>query len=128
MLLFLGTTAGAVGAAAVLATIDPNEAGHYPTCPFLAGTGLYCPGCGSLRAIHALTGGDVATAWDRNPLAVLLLPVVLVAWVGWALRLAGRDAWHPTRVPAPWVWTLLGVILVYWVLRNVPGWTWLSPA
>jgi hypothetical protein len=23
---------------------------------------------------------------------------------------------------------LLGVILAFWALRNVPGWTWLSPA
>jgi hypothetical protein len=22
---------------------------------------------------------------------------------------------------------ILGVVLAYWVARNVPGWTWLSP-
>ncbi|MEH3032776.1 MAG: hypothetical protein PGN07_01755 [Aeromicrobium erythreum] len=59
---------------------------------------------------------------------MLLLPVVVVAWAAWGLRLAGRDAWHPTNVPARWVYALLGVVLAYWVLRNVPGWTWLSPA
>lgn len=128
MLLFAGTTAAALGAAGVLASVDPNQPGHYPTCPFLAVTGLYCPGCGSLRAVHALTGGDVVTAWERNPLAVVLLPVVLVAWVAWGLRLAGRDAWHPTLVPARWVYALLVAVLGYWVLRNVPGWTFLSPA
>jgi hypothetical protein len=26
---------GAIAATAVVATIDPNEPGHYPTCPFL---------------------------------------------------------------------------------------------
>ena len=125
---FAAVTALGAAAAATIALVSPEEPGHYPTCPFLAATGAYCPGCGSLRAVHALTHGDLATAWDRNPLAVLLLPLVLVAWVAWALRLGGRGAWHPTRIPAPWIWTLLAVVLAYWVARNVPGWTWLSPA
>lgn len=128
MLLFAGTTVAAVAAAGVLARVDPNQPGHYPTCPFLAVSGLYCPGCGSLRAVHALTGGDVVTAWERNPLAVVFLPLVVVAWGAWGLRLSGRDAWHPTRIPAGWVYALLVVVLSYWVLRNVPGWTFLSPA
>lgn len=126
-LAFVATTAAAVAATATVALVSPEESGHYPTCPFLALTGLYCPGCGSLRTVHALAHGDLATAWDRNPLAMVLLPVVLVAWVAWGLRLAGVRAWHPSRVPAPWIWALLGVVLVYWVARNVPGWTWLSP-
>lgn len=125
---FAGVTAAGLAATAVLATLSPEEPGHYPTCPFLALTGLYCPGCGSLRAVHALTQGDLATAWDRNPLALVLIPAVLVAWVAWGLRLLGRRAWHPSRIPATWIWCLLGVVLAYWVARNVPGWTWLSPA
>ena len=34
----------------VVAVLDPNEPGHYPTCPFLRLTGLGVPGCGSLAA------------------------------------------------------------------------------
>jgi hypothetical protein len=26
------------------------------------------------------------------------------------------------------LYSVLGAILMFWVLRNVPGWTWLSPA
>ena len=36
-------TAAAASAAAVLWSVDPNEPGHYPTCPFLAVSGLYGP-------------------------------------------------------------------------------------
>lgn len=125
---FAAVTVAGLAATAVVATVSPEESGHYPTCPFLAVTGLYCPGCGSLRTVHALAHGDLATAWDRNPLAVLLLPLVLVAWAAWGLRLLGRRAWHPSRVPARWIWALLVVVLAYWVARNVPGWTWLSPS
>jgi hypothetical protein len=42
--------AGALAAAALVHVVDPNDSGNYPTCPFLALTGRFCPGCGSLRA------------------------------------------------------------------------------
>jgi hypothetical protein len=115
----------------VLAAIDPNQPGHYPTCPFLAITGHWCPGCGSLRAVHALATGDLGTALDRNPLTVLLLPLLVLAWVGWGLRSFGHPAGarlHPSRIPAIAVWVLLGAVLIFWAARNIPGWTWLSPA
>ncbi len=111
----------------MLATFSPEEPGHYPSCPFLLISGLYCPGCGSLRATHAMLHGDFGTAFDRNPLAVVLLPIVLVSWVAWGLRLLGFNAWHPSRVPVGWIWGLLVLVLGFWIARNVPGWTWLSP-
>lgn len=125
---FAATTVGAVAGAAVLFSVDPSEPGHYPTCPFLALTGAYCPGCGSLRAGHALLHGDPVGALQRNPLLLAAVVALAVAWVCWGLRLLGRDAPHPTRIPAAWIWALLAGVVSYWVLRNVPGWTWLSPA
>jgi hypothetical protein len=112
----------------VLARVDPNESGHYPTCPFLAVTGLYCPGCGTLRAVHDALHGDVAGALARNPLAVVAAPFLVLAWVCWGLRLLGYAAPHPSRLPAAWIWTLLGGVVVYGVLRNLPGFDFLSPA
>ena len=35
----LGVAALAAAAVGVVAAVDPNEAGHYPTCPFLSLTG-----------------------------------------------------------------------------------------
>ena len=125
---FTAATGGALVALTTLTLVDPNRPGHYPTCPFLAVSGHYCPGCGSLRAVHDALHGDLHGALARNPLAVLLAPVVLFAYVCWGLRLLGYDAPHPTRIRSGWIWTLLVVVLAYWALRNVPGWTWLSPA
>jgi len=123
----LGVAATALIGTGYVAAVDPSAAGHYPTCPFLAITGWYCPGCGALRAVHALAHGDVVTALARNPFAVVVLGYVVIAWVLWLDRTArGRPArW----LAPPWVlYGVLGVILAFWVLRNVPGWTWLSPA
>lgn len=125
-LLLTGVVAGV---ATTLAVMDPNEPGHYPTCPFLAVTGAYCPGCGSLRACHDLLHGDLMGALARNPLAVLALPYLAAAAWTWV----GKELGHPpqrssTSLP-PWViWAILAVVIAYWVARNVPGWTFLSPA
>jgi hypothetical protein len=119
--------AGALAVTTLVAVVDPNQPGHYPTCPFLAVTGLYCPGCGSLRALHDLAHGDLAGAVARNPLMVLAAGGLLVAFVLWARRLWRGEprtwAAHPAIL-----YLLLALVLAFWVLRNVPGWSWLSPA
>jgi hypothetical protein len=82
----------AVGALTLCATayvglVDPNEPGHYPLCPTKALTGLDCPGCGGLRATHALVTGDVVGALDHNAFVVLvLIPLAVVAWIAWLVR------------------------------------------
>ena len=108
-----------------VAAVDPNQPGHYPTCPFLWLTGWYCPGCGSLRAVHALTHLDVGTALARNPLTVVFVGVLAVLWASWLNRsVTGR----PRRVAPAWtLWALLGVVCVFWVARNLPGMEWLAP-
>jgi Protein of unknown function (DUF2752) len=122
----LGVAAAALVGTGYVAAVDPNTVGHYPTCPFLAITGWYCPGCGALRAVHALAHGDPMTALARNPFAVVALGYVVVAWVLWLERTASG---RPVRWLAPaWVlYSVLGAILMFGVLRNLPGWTWLSP-
>jgi hypothetical protein len=118
----------ALAAAATLWAVDPNQPGHYPTCPFLATTGLYCPGCGALRATHDLLHGDVSGALARNPLAVLAVPYLVLAFVTFVLRSTGRPAPRSTSLPAWVIWALLAVVLAFTVLRNLPGFSLLSPA
>lgn len=117
----------AVAATTLVAAVDPNESGHYPTCPFLMVTGYYCPGCGSLRALHDLAHGDLAGAVARNPLMVLAAGGLLVGFVLWARRL-WRGLPRTWVAPPALLYVLLTVVLAFWVLRNLPGWTWLSPA
>lgn len=116
-----------VAALAVVAVRNPEEPGHYPVCPFYAATDLYCPGCGSLRAMHALTHGDLGTAIDRNLLAVAVLPFFAVVWLAWVRRgLTDRPA-GSWMAPASWLWAFLGAVLVFAVLRNTPVGSWFAP-
>lgn len=123
----LAATTVALAGVLVVATVDPHEPGHYPTCPFLWLTGLYCPGCGSLRAVHDLAHLDLAGAWGMNPALVLAVPYLLLTALAWWRRsLTGA----PRRWLAPaWViWALLAAVCVYWVARNVPALApWLAP-
>ena len=82
-LLGLAAAAGAV----VLWNVDPRQAGSpLPPCPSEWLTGLFCPGCGTTRALHALLHLDFASAMAMNPLLVLSLPFV-------ALLLANHVSW-----------------------------------
>jgi hypothetical protein len=119
--------AAAAAAVTCIGLVDPDEPGHYPTCPFLWATGLYCPGCGSMRMIHALVHGDVARAFGLNPLAFTLLPVIGRLWILWVV---GAVRGVPLRTPTvrPAVAGLLGVLLVvYWIVRNLPFGRALAP-
>jgi Protein of unknown function (DUF2752) len=75
-------TAALLGlAVALVAVVDPHTGGRYPTCPFHAVTGLWCPGCGGLRAVHDLTHGHLALALHENVLVVLLGPSLVLWWL-----------------------------------------------
>lgn len=116
----LGMAVLTAAAAVVVSTVDPNQPGHYPTCPSLLVTGFFCPGCGTLRAANALLNGDLAGALQMNVLAVLAIPVVLASWVAWLRRAAtGR----PRSWLAPW-WVpagTLALLVVFAVARNIPA-------
>lgn len=116
----LSAAAGALAATGLVASIDPSVSGRYPLCPFLSVTGCACPLCGGLRAVHALTRLDLATALTHN---VLVPPVLLVAiafWGFWTVRAArGLSADVPVTRWAYRVMVTAGVI--FGILRNLPG-------
>jgi hypothetical protein len=120
---FLTVVAAMAMGAAVLVTLylfDPATYGFYPVCPLHQLTGLLCPGCGTLRALHQLTRGNFAAAWGLNPFVVTLLPV--------AFWLAARELiWLTTGRRLPGIvtrpifgWALLAGLIIFGILRNVP--------
>jgi hypothetical protein len=100
--------------------VDPNAHGHYPACPFRYLTGYYCPGCGSLRMIHAAAHGHFGEAFGRNPLAFALLPVFGCLWAGWAVSVLRGRPMSPVLI-RPWmVWAFIPLVLAFWLVRNLP--------
>ena len=109
----------ATGAAAVLRSVDPNAPNSpLPGCPFYALTGLFCPGCGSTRCLHALVHLDLAQAMAMNPLlvtALLPLAVLVLHGAGLLPTFLQPLARLFTR-PLPWLVLLVG----YAIARNLP--------
>ncbi|MDQ0931677.1 DUF2752 domain-containing protein [Streptomyces turgidiscabies] len=121
-----GVLAAVVGAFAYVGTVDPNEPGHYPVCPLLRLTGVYCPGCGGLRSAYAFVHGDWATALGANALAVTGYLAFAVLWTVWVVHaVRGR----PMRIDLGPVqlWSLGALLLVFTIVRNLPFGGWLHP-
>lgn len=123
----LGVALAAGAAVAYVGVVDPNEPGHYPTCPFYALTGLLCPGCGALRATHALAHLDPAAAFGLNALLVLMAPVVAYVWAGWLAAAWSGRAWRPSPPKPLHLWALMALVLLFWVVRNLPAGAFLAP-
>ena len=100
----------------------PGDTIIFPHCPFHTLTGLYCPGCGSLRAIHKLLHGSIVSALDLNPLMIISIPFLGYAFLYYSL-LSIRGKGLPQIIKRPiWIWLILTVIIAFWVLRNLPFW------
>ncbi|MGW7552960.1 DUF2752 domain-containing protein [Streptomyces rimosus] len=123
----LGTLAAVVAAFAYVGAVDPNEPGHYPVCPLLDLTGLYCPACGGLRSAYAVAHGDPVTAAGANLLAVAGYAAFALFWAAWTVRAArGRPTAGPRPRAVHW-WALGGLLLAFTVVRNLPFGAGLSP-
>jgi putative copper export protein len=117
----LAVLAVAVGG---VVAMDPEQR-HVPLCPFHSATGLQCPFCGSLRAVYSLAHGRVLTALHDNLLFVLAIPVA--AWLWWderQRRRRGAAERHWSR--AVWV-SVVALLVVFTVVRNLPAMALLRP-
>ena len=87
---------------------NPQDIPIFPRCPFYALTGYKCPGCGTLRAIHALLHFRVAVAFKLNPFLFFSIPVIV-----------GMLAFRRFAFSATLGKCILVVTIGYWILRNV---------
>jgi hypothetical protein len=104
----------------VIFVFDPAQSHVFPPCPFKKLTGLYCPGCGSLRAVHQILHGRFRAAFRLNPLMFIFVCTTTLIFFG--LRLKGKNSGRLRRVSsgASIGWIALVVIVVYWFCRNIP--------
>lgn len=122
-----GALAAVTAAFGYVGAVDPNEPGHYPVCPLLHLTGVYCPACGGLRSAHDIAHGDLVAALGANALAVAGYAVCAVLWLVWIGRAArGRPTAGPRPRAVHW-WTLGALLLAFTVLRNLPFGRGLAP-
>ena len=121
-------TLGLVSAATVaLHFRDPHQHGSWGLCPSAA-LGIYCPGCGGLRAVNDLSNGDVGAAASSNLAFIVVLPFLLVGLGVWVYaRWRGRPIEVPQAAVRFMAYGGLALLAVFTVLRNLPAGTWLAP-
>jgi hypothetical protein len=125
----LGTLALA-GAAWLLYRNGPSGVPWLPDCVFHRLSGLHCPGCGMTRAASAFLHGNPVAAFRFNPVGVVLLPLAMlglgIEMIGWIREKPLAWRLRPGRRAG---WTIVGILIAFWILRNVPWWpfTLLAP-
>lgn len=107
---------GAIAVLALLCFFDPSSSAIFPPCPTNALTSLYCPGCGTLRAMHALLHGDVKEALSQNILAVIFIPILPAIYFF-------PKYFRKPIVPA----AMLVIFILYAILRNTETFSFLAP-
>ena len=104
-------TAAIAAPLTALFLFNPETTRVFPPCPLHWLTGLHCPGCGSLRAMHCLLHGRIYEALSQNPLMVVSIPVIGIMFAS--------PAWIYRR----WVpWVALLVLTAYGLARNISLW------
>ena len=109
---------------------DPRVEGNFPTCPWLWCTGTFCPGCGTMRAIHQVLHLDIISAINYNALTVLLLPTLMLTLLS-KMRLMKNTplGFDFSKASSRVIYTLAIIVSTFWILRNIPyePFVWLAP-
>ena len=121
-------TIGGLGLATLALHLrDPHAHGSWGLCPSAA-MGIYCPGCGGLRAVNDLTHGDVGAALSSNILVTLTIPVVIVLLLVWARdRWRGRTRETNARAITQATVAFCVIAVAFAVVRNLSFGVWFAP-
>lgn len=104
---------------AVLFFGHPTGYSFIPRCPFYQVTGLYCPGCGSLRATHYLLQGEVTSSFRNHPLLIPLLAFLLFLY-GKRLYEFRFNTSISLRGELLFSIAVLMTFVLFFVIRNIP--------
>lgn len=104
---------------------DPSKTPLTPPCSFYYFTGLYCPGCGMTRAMHAALHLKFGEAFSYNllwPLIIIFISVSFYLW--YYFLITGKNAFthfnmffkeHSSRG-----YIIVIILFAFWILRNIP--------
>ena len=106
-----------VAALIIIFIFNPENTAWMPRCPSHMLTGHDCPGCGTLRALHALMHGDIEAAWNYSAALFFAIPAMA------ALAVAPHTRPHSLLrrfADSRWTPIVVFVALVVWtILRNI---------
>ena len=115
---YLAIALGSLSILLLYFKFNPLKYSFFPQCPFYTITHLYCPGCGSQRALYSLLHFNFNEMINYN----LLLPIGLLLVVyNSILKIINRKKVRVQNIldfsASPPI--ILAFILVFWILRNI---------
>ncbi len=97
-------------------------------CIFFGLTGFYCPGCGSTRAIKAAIRGQFGQAFLYNPLLFIIgIPSVMIVVHEYLRIVFPGLGLKPIVLPWQVDTAAVALIFAFWILRNIPVFSFLAP-
>ncbi len=99
---------------------NPGLETYFPKCPFYSVTGLYCPGCGSQRALHQLLHFNILETLNYNALYVIGLSSII-----YNVSIKGINKYYHKKyynyLYHPKTPIIIGIIITtFWISRNIP--------
>ena len=120
ILILFGIPLIVIGGGAALFFLNPNENSFFPKCSLYVATGYTCPGCGSTRALYHLSHGNVLEAFRLNPGLITLLLLSVTDYTRYAIAVKRAKRFQTLFCNTKLIFTLLGVMLIYGIVRNLP--------
>ena len=119
---------GLAAATLALHLRDPHQHGTWGVCPTYALFGVYCPGCGGLRAVNDLSNLQLGAAASSNLLFIASLPLIAYFFARWVHGRWTGERWQPSQRAVNISGVALGLLMVvFTVARNTTAGAWLAP-
>jgi hypothetical protein len=118
-LLKFSTAAIILVAAGILYYLIVSFTGFAIPCVFRKITGLYCPGCGVTGMLTHIVRLDFKGAFECNQVLFVISPFILY--------LLGKMLYGYIRYDTVLTFVLIGILLVFGVVRNLPPFDFLRP-
>ena len=118
--ILIGVPLVLIGGGTALFFLIPSEHSFFPKCSLYVATGFFCPGCGSTRALFHLTHGNVLEALRLNPGLMALITLGLTDYVRFVVSVIRGNPFQTLFGRLKLLGALMGVMLVYGVIRNLP--------
>jgi len=98
---------------------NPSTSEIFPKCPFYMVTNLYCPGCGSQRAVHQFLNGHILEGLRHNWLLLLVFVVLGYQTLILLLKQFGIEVKKNILHRPVTTYAILILFILFWFLRNI---------
>lgn len=112
-------------ASIIVYKIDPSKKPIAPPCSLYYFTGLYCPGCGMTRALHAAFHLRFFEAFSYNllwPFIIIFISGSFYIWFYFLVTAKNPftrlNEFFKKHSSAGWI--IVIALFAFWILRNIP--------